>query len=235
MKIAVCDDQKHFRKDITDNLIKYHDKFCPEEHWDIVEFDDGTKLIDDDDKKNLYFLDLEMPAMDGINVAEGLRRKWHQDCDIIIMTSHVERLKEGFRVNAFRFMTKPVDYDEMQEGLNTLRRSKVGYDTIILNSFGEDYQIAYRDIRYICKESGDTIIFVKNMKFRSKKSMEDWEQELDQRLFFRCHKGYIVNFRFIEESDEYILLDNGERVPISRRKKKDFNNKIREYDLYYSE
>ena len=48
-----------------------------------------------------------------------------------------------------------------------------------------DMSIKYleRDIRYLCRESGDTVIYVKEMKFRSDKSMEEWENLLDDRIF----------------------------------------------------
>lgn len=232
MRIAICDDQNHFRKAIYENLMKYREKYCPEEEWEVEEFNDGTVLIANDDKRDLYFLDLEMPAMDGIHVAEGLRKKWGE-CNLIIMTSHVERMKEGFKVNAFRFMTKPVQYDEMEEGINTFRKSLVGYEELTLHMYGTPYKILQRDLRYICKESGDTVIYVKDMKFRSEKSMDDWEKMLNENMFFRCHKGYIVNVRFVEEVNENAELDNGEIIPVSRRKRAAFKDKMREYDLNY--
>lgn len=233
MKIAICDDQNHFRRQITENLLKYRDTYCAGEEWEITEFTDGNVLIAEEEKRDLYFLDLEMPAMDGIQVAAGLQSKW-QDCNIIIMTSHVERMKEGYQVKAFRFMTKPVEYDEMKEGLDTFFKSRIGYDTITLQSFGTAYTIMHRDIRYICKESGDTVVYVKELKFRSKQSMEEWENILDSRMFFRCHKSYIANLRFVEDvTAERISFDNGEVIPVSRRKKTDLYEKMKVFDLTY--
>ena len=70
MKIAICDDQQHFRNDIRNNLLKYKEQYCSdEEEWEITEFSDGNVLIAEDEKRELYFLDLEMPAKDGIQVA----------------------------------------------------------------------------------------------------------------------------------------------------------------------
>lgn len=234
MKISICDDQQHFRDAIKNNLLRYKELYCSDEEvWEIFEFSDGNVLIAENDKSDLYFLDLEMPAKDGIQVAGELRQKWGDEINIIIMTSHIERMKEGYRVNAFRFMTKPVDYEEMKEGLDTLQRSRIGYGVLQLSSYGREYKILERDIRYICRESGDTVIYVKDMKFRSEQSMEEWEGILDDRLFFRCHKGYIINVRFVEDVDDNAVLDSGEIIPVSRRRKVTFKDKVREYDLTY--
>ncbi len=237
MKIAICDDQKHFRESIKENLKMYHEDNCSSEKWEIYEFSDGNKLIDEDSRMDLYFLDLEMPTIDGIEVAANLQKKW-ENCNIIIMTTHVERIKEGYRVNAFRYMTKPVDFDEIKEGLDTFTRSRIGYEVIELKSYGTPYQVPQREIRYVCKESGDTVIYTNSndMKFRSESSMEEWENLLNDKMFFRCHKGYIVNVRFIDDiNDKGAYLDNGEVIPVSRRKKNEFKDKVREFDLMYGE
>ena len=43
--------------------------------------------------------------------------------------------------------------------------------------------------------------------------------ELVPQGFIRIHKGYLVNYRFIRRIDDTdVVLDNGERVPLSRRK-----------------
>ncbi|MBE5957678.1 MAG: response regulator transcription factor [Lachnospiraceae bacterium] len=237
MKIAICDDQKHFRDSIKDNLKRYHNNNCNNEKWEIHEYSDGNKLISEDERMDLYILDLEMPSIDGIEVAASLQKKW-ENCNIIIMTTHIERMKEGYRVNAFRYMTKPVDFEELKEGLDTFTRSRIGYEVIELKSYGTAYQVQQREIRYVCKESGDTVIYSNNneMKFRSESSMEEWENLLNDKLFFRCHKGYIVNLKFIEDvNDKGAFLDNGEVIPVSRRKKNEFKDKVREFDLMYGE
>lgn len=232
MNIAICDDQQHFRTAIKQNLKKYNELYYPDEEWTVTEFSNGDVLIAEDEKRDLYFLDLEMPAKDGIEVAAGLRKKW-KECNIFIMTSHIERMKEGYRVNAFRFMTKPVQYDEMREGLDALRKSQAAYESVTLYSYGTPYNVLHRDIRYLCRESGDTVLYVKDMKFRSEKSLEDWEAELGEEMFFRCHKSYIVNLRYVEDVTDKAFLEDGEIIPVSRRKKTAFNEKVKEYDLTY--
>lgn len=233
-KIAVCDDQTQIRKNLCEKIWEYQDKYSlSEEAWDIKEYSNGNTLLEDEEKKDVYFLDLEMPEIDGIEVAKKLKKRW-SECNIIILTSHVERIKEGYKVNAFRYMTKPIQFEELAEGLDSLRSSRVGYDIVALQRHGHNYQVMQREIRYLCRENGDTVLYVHDIRFRSERSLEDWEKELNGILFVRCHKGYLVNLRYISDIDNDVVLENGEKIPLSRRKKKMLLEKNIEFDLMYS-
>ena len=59
------------------------------------------------------------------------------------------------------------------------------------------------------------------------------EEELDPKLFFRVNKKYIVNFSFIEGYEDGTLLIRDTFMTVSRRKKKDFEKKYRDFDLYF--
>lgn len=232
-RIAVCDDQKKIREEICKNINEYKKQYnLIDENWDIKEFATGKELLEDPEKRDVYFLDLEMPEMDGIIVAELLKNRW-KNCNIIILTSHIEHMKEGYKVNAFRYMTKPVLFEELTEGLEALRRNRIGYDIVNIQKQGHNFQIMQKDIRYLCRENGDTILYVRDLRFRSERSLESWEKELNGIIFFRCHKGFLVNMKYIADIDKEILLDNGEKIPISRRKRKMLTEKNIEFDLKY--
>lgn len=232
-RISVCDDQKQIREEICKNINEYKEQYnLIDENWDIKEFATGKELLEDSEKRDVYFLDLEMPEMDGIVVAELLKKKW-EDCNIIILTAHMERIKEGYKVNAFRYMTKPISFEEIAEGLEALRSSRIGYDIVNVQRQGHNFQIMQRDIRYLCRENGDTIVYVRELRFRSERSLESWEKELNGIIFFRCHKGFLVNMKYIADIDREIILDNGEKIPVSRRKRKLLIEKNIEFDLKY--
>ena len=72
-----------------------------------------------------------------------------------------------------------------------------------------------------------------NRLMRSEKSLSALEEELDPKLFFRVNKKYIVNFSYIEGYDNGILTIRDTSMTVSRRKKKDFEKKYRDYDLYF--
>lgn len=231
--VAVCDDQKQIRKELLQKIGEYrkhHD--LEEEDWDIKEFATGKELLEAPFLYDLYFLDLEMPDVDGILIAEQLRRQWGE-CNIMILTSHLERMKEGYKVEAFRYMTKPLLLEELEEGLEAFRNSRIGCEVVHLQRRGHDFPVLQRDIRYICRENGDTVLYVKDMRFRSECSLEEWERELNRAVFFRCHRGYLVNMGCIGDIEKEIVLISGERIPISRRRRNELIESSMEFDLKY--
>ncbi len=233
--IAICDDQEQICKELYRNILAYKNQYnASDEEWEIEEYAEGDSLLAATVKKDVYFLDLEMSGTDGIAVAKALKNRW-TDCVIIVLTSHVEHIKEGYKINAFRCMTKPISYEELAEGLESLRSSQIGCGIVNLQKMGHKFQIWQRDIRYLCKEDGETVLYVKDVRFKSSKSLDEWERELNGILFFRCHKGYLVNMGYVADIDDYITLYNGERVPVARRKKKRLIEKNIEYKLKYGE
>ena len=232
-RIAVCDDQTQICRTIIGKLNRYRVQHgLNQEEWEIKAFASGVKVLEEEESFDLYFLDLEMPELDGIVVAERLRKKW-KECTIIILTSYTERMKEGYKVHAFRYMTKPLSAEELAEGLDAFFESRIGYEVIQVHRLGCNHEIRQRDIRYLCRENNETIIYAHGLRFRSSKSLYDWEKELNQVMFFRCHKGYLVNLGQIEDIQKEVHLITGEKIPIARRKKVPLLECSTDFDLKY--
>ena len=74
MRIAVCDDDALMREQIQKYIKAYFEKACvkcPE----IVCFSDGEPLLSDKGEKDILFLDIEMPGINGIYVGNELKRQ----------------------------------------------------------------------------------------------------------------------------------------------------------------
>ena len=83
--------------------------------------------------------------------------------------------------------------------------------------------IRQMDIVFLRSESCYTKIYLAdNSCFMVCRTLKNYEVELDDHLFFRCHKSYMVNLlhinRVIRNNNDQLLLDTGTRVPIARRK-----------------
>ena len=105
MRIAVCDDEEKFR-DQAKSMI---DKISGSLDIVVDTYSNGYKLLEVFDRNpyDVLFLDIEMPAMDGITLAKKLREN-SDKIYIIFLTGHVEYAVEGYEVNALRYLTKPV-------------------------------------------------------------------------------------------------------------------------------
>ena len=111
LKIGICDDEQ-----IVSEILKRKVEICLREagvQAEITLFSQGQDLFETGEDLDILFLDIEMPEMDGIEVGKKLRQKGN-DCKIIVATSMVERFKEAFYIDAFRFVTKPFEMEEIR-------------------------------------------------------------------------------------------------------------------------
>ncbi|WP_366925647.1 response regulator [uncultured Ruminococcus sp.] len=106
MRIAVCDDEQCFLNYFRGIVKRLYNRL------DIItdEFSSGEELLKSFRYKayDLVFLDIEMPAMDGITLARKLR-ELSSDVSIVFLTGHIEYAIKGYEVNALRYLTKPAE------------------------------------------------------------------------------------------------------------------------------
>ena len=110
MKIAVCDDNAVFRSSVKTEIEQYFQSL------DVLvcEYDSGESLLKA--MKGITFdlilLDIEMDGIDGLETARCIRKDDTQ-VPIVLLTSHTEFALEGYEVNAFRFLPKPLEHEKL--------------------------------------------------------------------------------------------------------------------------
>lgn len=226
--IGICDDERYTHIEVS----KILDAHAEEKgiSISIVDYYSAAELLKGDEKLDVLILDIDMPDMDGIEAGHELRRR-NIDYKIIMLTGHLDRFKEAFEIEAFRFAVKPIKKDELVRDVEEalfrcalLNKIKVYKDKIL-------YEIAQKDVLYVEANQSSTLIFTANSEYRSENALSDWEMILDAKTFIRCHKSFIVNMSVIEEiQDRVIRITNGYKVPVSRRYRKQLMMSYVEYD-----
>lgn len=119
MKIAVCDDEPIFRKQLKAILEEY---YCSLDVL-VLSYSSGEELLGavKGNPFDLVFLDIEMEGIDGLETAKRLN-ELVSDLPVILLTSHTELAMEGYEVRAFRFLGKPVDKRKLQEALGAFEK-----------------------------------------------------------------------------------------------------------------
>ena len=79
-----------------------------------------------------------------------------------------------------------------------------------------------RDILYINSINSAIEFHMKKGVFRKEISLYEIEEILDDRLFFRISKQYIVNLNEINSYNNGIIKINGKEIKVSVRKRKEF-------------
>ena len=116
IEIAVCDDEQIY----IDRIVKYIEVYSEEYEIDIniKTYNAGRELLDDVEKDiskfDIIFLDVEMPDIDGVDTARGIR-KISDDVIICFITSFERYAIAAYGVEALAYVVKPVVYAELRE------------------------------------------------------------------------------------------------------------------------
>lgn len=213
MKIAVCDDEKILRNQIIDYIRLYG------ENYQITEYANGRELLNANECFDIIFLDIEMPGIDGMSVAEKLRSR-NVESIIIFLTSHIECIRDAFKVKAFRFLSKPVDLQDLNEAMRGAVSEILNTEKVVINQRGKIYEVNLKDIVYLEAFGDGTYIYDRfNNVYESTVQLKGWDERLCGKDFFKIHKSYMVSLMYVKkiENSNLFLYSTDTILTISRR------------------
>ena len=230
LQIAICDDVV----EQTLVLQNYVREYCERRNveYKLYIYTSGIEMLADAEKMDIVFLDIEMPNLDGIETGRQIREK-NSVCRIIMATCMVERMKEAFFIEAFRFIIKPFDQKEVEEALDACMKKILGSRSILLYLNRNIYEVHQSEIQYIITYDSACEYRVRDKMLRSETSLRELESQLDNRLFFRVHRKYIVYMAHIRSYKNGQIQMKDVKLPVSRRRKKEFEQAYMEFDLKY--
>lgn len=223
MKIAVCEDVR----EEADWLCKIIEKWSLEKeiHADVISFSDAASFLFtiEDTVWDILFLDIKMPGEDGITLAKRLRAK-KDDIPIVFVTGEKEYMMEGYEVEAAHYLLKPVAEQKVFLCLERIY-SKMGKQepVIILQAEGATVKLLQKEIYKVEVFSHKLVYTTKKGIYEVSSSMKEAKRALQEDCFAVCHRGILVNLRYVESiyKNSLILSDKGTdfhmEVPVSRR------------------
>ncbi len=205
-------------------------KILNEKHYSISEFSSGEELLLSIIKFDMYFLDIQMNKITGIEAAKKIRLI-NESGVIIFITGFKEYVFEAFDVRAFHYILKPVQEEKLKEILQSaLAQFEKNDKFIIARTMGNLSKIFIKDILYIEAEQRKLKVHTSYDIIEYYYKISDMEQELQGCYFFRCHKSYIVNLKYVKSFDSNsIILKNSENIYLSKYKLADFSREF----MYY--
>ena len=214
MKIAICDDEQVMMEHICELVKQYRPDYMVELYGC------GEALLEDAQLYDLIFLDIEMPSINGMEVAENLRKMQYSG-EIIFLTGYMEYIQEAFKVRAFRYLQKPIVERQLEEALcsaeEQIRKRYLYLDT------GHKKSVKLQDIIYIEAIHNRSYIMTKKEEIEIRIPMKNLCARLPKEDFVQTHKSYIVALQAIWkiEGNEIVLQDICPRIPLSRGKMKE--------------
>lgn len=231
INIAICDDEK-VQVELLEKYVNSWAKLNNRK-VNIEKFYTGDAFHFSwsmDKKYEILLLDIEMPGTNGVELAKKIRVE-DEIINIIFITAITDYIGEGYDVSAINYLIKPIREEKLYECLDkAIDKIPEEENWILIEEEGDIVRIKERDILYIESFSHTIEVNTLNEKYTTRKNIGVMEKELNEDIFIRCHRSYIVSLLHIKTiSREEIELDNGDTIPLSRRRYKDVNMKFIEY------
>lgn len=237
LRISVVDDDVGFQNIIKSFIDQYFNG--EKSAFNIKCFCNGVDFLTEYKcDSDLIIMDIQMPMMNGVEVAKKLRAL-DENVMLIFITETAKFAINGYSVAAFNYILKPLVYETFHYNLDRVirlievRKSR-NKDVLVNNDEGKVVKVSIDDIIYIAKEKDVAIYYTKEGVFRKRIPLFKIAEALQNDPFAVANSGCMVNLNFVRNvSREEIQLTNGEVIILSRGKKKDFYEKFFDYANSY--
>ena len=189
-------------------------------------------------KPDLVFLDVQMPECDGFDVLEMLGTDLPPA--VVFVTAYDQYALRAFEAGALDYLLKPFDNARFDRALGRAkeriahgRNPARTMTSFALKSAGQVSFLNISEIDWIEAADYYSCLHVGARTHLLRRSMSELDQELDQAVFCRIHRSTIVKLDRVRglklnENGEYdVLLDNGTRLRLSRRYRKQLQSRLR--------
>jgi two-component system, LytTR family, response regulator len=164
---------------------------------------------------DLLFLDIEMPAMSGLDLLRSLSHK----PKVILTTVRPDYAVEAFDLEVLDYLVKPISFPRFMKAIGKLNNSHShtpgnGHSHIFIKQEGRFVKLNFEDIIYIQAQDDYISIHTRDRRYLVYETLKKVEQKLDPR-FLRVHRSYIINKEFVQTMEDNSLSLPNKVVPVS--------------------
>lgn len=223
-RIAVCDDVAMERDMLSMLLHKCDDRQM------IYKFESGEALLCSEVNFDLVFLDIYMNGMTGMEAARILQRR-KRKTPIVFLTSSADFAVESYEVHAFDYIVKPLRPERLKtvwERFNSQYRKKPRF--LVINTCGKTEKLPYEQIEFLESDCHYvTVHMADGTALRVLGRLDDFEQQLNDARFLRCHKSFLINLSLTRAMEEDFLMHSGRQVAYRKRERKQLQKAFCDY------
>ena len=243
LKTLIVDDEPIARKVLREELELIDDVEV------IGEAADGAAALEKigSDEPDLVLLDLQMPAMGGLDVVRQLELGKHGTQSkhvpvIVIVTAYDQHALEAFEAGAIDYLLKPVGQVRLSQAVERARRAtgRQAMERIaqlremadppaartrrIVGKIGEEYFLLSAGEIYAFQADGDLVwIITAKRKYLATQTLKELEQRLKNGSFRRIHRNALINVDHVRKMSALssqrwlITMNNDQEFVASKR------------------
>ena len=202
----------------------------------------GIKLINAT-KPDLVFLDIELGNGNAFDLLDCISDK---DFSIIISTAYENYALKAFKYEAVDYLLKPYSPKDVIQAVSKVKKrsldrhvltqlKQIMSDTSSEGTSGKlcipsSEGIKVFNLADVVRIEADgsycVLHSIDRTKFVASKTLKDIEEMLPSKTFYRVHVSHLINLslidQYLKEEGGAVIMNNGDRVPLSRRKKQEF-------------
>ncbi len=226
--IAVCDDEKNCIDEVTRAVREYYDNT----DVTIDTYCCGSDILKSSriNEYDIMLLDIEMEHGSGIELKNELEN-YSGKAFIIFVTSHSEYVMDAIGRNVCGYICKPIDKGVLYKKLGQITGFlEQEHSIMVVDIFGVCNVIRLIDIIHIDVNNVYTDIYLANgTDICVRKSLLEWEKELDSSMFIRINRKNIVNMGRMCQCGKEARMDNGTVLAVARERRSDVREHWMEY------
>lgn len=219
LRALIVDDEPPARAELRYQLARHPDVQVVGEASNARE----AKQLMDALPYDVVFLDVQMPGLNGLELAEEVHNGRLGLPLVVFVTAYDQYAIPAFDLSAVDYLLKPVEAERLAETVDRLRVLKsgisepmlpdengasvssaepiLGYPQFVAGIDGEKtIPIRLHDVLYFAAD-GDTVqVYVQNRRhYPVRATLNALQQTLPAQMFFRCHRSYLVNVHQVSE------------------------------------
>lgn len=231
MNIAICDDSEidalAAKEVIKKTLKELHVQADIDYCLNAEEIE--AKLLHYKEQLDILILDIDMPEISGLQLAEELRTN-NLNLIIIFLSNHEEFVFKAIEFQPFRYIRKIKLKTEMPLAIRSAVKIIAAQidKQVILDSDDGKTKIMISEIVYFDADKRKTYVHLSNGKKLSvKANITEFNESLKSSKFIMIHRSCVVNADYIKNIyNDIIVLDNNKQLLISRRRTKNVKQKL---------
>lgn len=229
IKTIIIDDERLARNELKKMLTEFKDIEVIEE---AANADEAIVKIESN-TPDLIFLDIQMPGKTGFDLLAEIEKA----PKVIFTTAYDEYAIKAFEVNALDYLMKPIEPKRLSDAIQKLqheiqkekleiqniRGPLTDEDQVFVKDGERIWFVKLNEIRLFESVGNYAKVFFGTNKPLILKSLNNLEERLDKKSFFRANRKHIINLRWIDKIEPYfnggllVELKGGEKIEISRR------------------
>lgn len=229
MRCIIVDDEFPAREELKYFISKFPGTELTQEFGDSL---DAFDYLQEHAKEvDILFLDINMPELNGLNLGKIIR-KLNPGMKIVFVTAYREYAVDAFEIQAFDYLLKPYSEDRIEKLLSRLSVEKKQISNKVSISVGEKIMVFNtEDIIVVEADKKESRVYTTKECYLTKMKISDWEEQLPENQFYRCHRSYLVNLSKVREIEPWfnnsfmIHMENCPvKIPVSRNNMKEFKS-----------